>query len=59
MLMMDTVEVKLQTLPKQVAGVLARRIAGSGVAGAQGPSEQPSRLPRRIRISRARSRERR
>lgn len=33
-------EVKLQTLPKQVAGVLVRRIAAGELSGGPGPSEQ-------------------
>ncbi|MBZ9895655.1 MULTISPECIES: FCD domain-containing protein [unclassified Mesorhizobium] len=48
-------EVKLQTLPKQVAGVLARRIASSGVAGGQGPSEQ--QILQEFGVSRAVARE--
>ncbi|WP_318012678.1 FCD domain-containing protein [Mesorhizobium sp. BR1-1-14] len=55
MLMMDAMEVKLQTLPKQVAGVLARRIASSGVAGGQGPSEQ--QILQEFGVSRAVARE--
>ncbi|MBZ9983289.1 FadR family transcriptional regulator [Mesorhizobium sp. B2-4-1] len=53
--MMDAMEVKLQTLPKQVAGVLARRIASSGVAGGQGPSEQ--QILQEFGVSRAVARE--
>ncbi|CDX53964.1 GntR family transcriptional regulator [Mesorhizobium plurifarium] len=53
--MMDAVEVKLQTLPKQVAGVLARRIASGGVAGGQGPSEQ--QILQEFGVSRAVARE--
>ncbi|WP_246680024.1 FCD domain-containing protein [Mesorhizobium sp. B2-4-1] len=52
---MDAMEVKLQTLPKQVAGVLARRIASSGVAGGQGPSEQ--QILQEFGVSRAVARE--
>ncbi|TPM43701.1 FadR/GntR family transcriptional regulator [Mesorhizobium sp. B292B1B] len=53
--MMDAMEVKLQTLPKQVAGVLARRIASGGVAGGQGPSEQ--QILQEFGVSRAVARE--
>ncbi|MBZ9853970.1 FCD domain-containing protein [Mesorhizobium sp. CA13] len=52
---MDAMEVKLQTLPKQVAGVLARRIASGGVAGGQGPSEQ--QILQEFGVSRAVARE--
>jgi DNA-binding FadR family transcriptional regulator len=55
MLVMDAMEVKLQTLPKQVAGVLARRIATDGVSGGQGPSEQ--QILQEFGVSRAVARE--
>lgn len=48
-------EVKLQTLPKQVAGVLARRIASGGITGGLGPSEQ--QILQEFGVSRAVARE--
>jgi DNA-binding FadR family transcriptional regulator len=49
------IEVKLQTMPKQVAGVLARRIASGGFRGGQGPSEQ--QILQEFGVSRAVARE--
>ena len=48
-------EVKLQTLPKQVAGVLARRIAAGEISDGLGPSEQ--QILQEFGVSRAVARE--
>jgi GntR family galactonate operon transcriptional repressor len=55
MLVTVAMEVKLQTLPKQVAGVLARRIATGGISGRIGPSEQ--QILQEFGVSRAVARE--
>jgi DNA-binding FadR family transcriptional regulator len=53
--MAEAMEVKLQTLPKQVAGVLARRIAAGEISGGLGPSEQ--QILQEFGVSRAVARE--
>lgn len=55
MLVADAMEVKLQTLPKQVAGVLARRIATGEITGGLAPSEQ--QILQEFGVSRAVARE--